>query len=480
LSFTSCFSKLAKMHAPLYNYRSSDSAHDLFSRLPKAAIQRLSLELKRRAPAFGLTYVDEKGKTAVITLTLRPRLLPLNRRRELWGIIRTLDGAFRKIAPLYFEKPSLSELFPFSNRERDWISLMREPSYRPGRIASRWDANTTFGDEDWKNGFSCFEVNGVGVGGMWYGPASSELALKTVVPELTKLDPRFRPFSNQEMRRLLLEMLLAQRKKMGRTRGVMALVMEKQSGSNYVEFECLAKFYTSLGYPSIVTEPTDFSLRKGELYARGKKIDVLYRDTTLSELCAFEEKGCDLGPLREAFRRGQIISSLEGEFDHKSAFEVFTHPEYAKFFTARECRIFKYCLLWTRLFQERKTTDPKGRQVDLVPYVHKNQTQLVLKPNRLYGGKGVVFGREVGRTVWNRKIQTALKEPGDWVVQKAGALRSRRFYRPEKKGVSLKDLYVVSGFFATDKGLGIVGRMSERTVVNVARRGGLTPILLIP
>ncbi|MBI4372958.1 MAG: hypothetical protein HY585_04455, partial [Candidatus Omnitrophica bacterium] len=42
-----------------------------------------------------------------------------------------------------------------------------------------------------------------------------------------------------------------------------------------------------------------------------------------------------------------------------------------------------------------------------------------------------------------------------------------------------KNYYVVSGFFATEKGLGMVGRMSERTVVNVARRGGLTPILAI-
>lgn len=467
------------MLGPLFNYRSSDSVHDLFSKLPKASIHRLSEEIKRQASKQGLTYIDEKGKTVVITLTLRPRLLPAPRRKEIFKIIRTLDGAFQKIASLYFSEPTLTEFFPFSDRERDWLAVMNDPAYRPGRIASRWDANTTFGDRDWKEGFSCFEVNGVGVGGMWYGPASAELALKVVAPELRKLDPRLRPFSDQEMRKLLLDLLLAQRKKLGRRKGLIALMMEKASGSNYVEFIHLAKLYTQLGYPSIVTEPTDFSMKNGELYAHGKKIDVLYRDTTLSELTGFEEKGHNLSALREAFRRGQVVSSLEGEFDHKSVFEIFTNPDFAKFFTTKEHLAFKRHLLWTRLFQDRSTTDPKGKRVDLIPFVRKNQFQLVLKPNRLYGGRGVVFGKEVTRSIWEKKLEVALKEPGDWVIQKLGVLRSKRFYRPEETGVSIKDLYVVSGFFATEKGLGIVGRMSERKVVNVARRGGLTPILLI-
>lgn len=357
--------------------------------------------------------------------------------------------------------------------------MMKEPSYRPGRIASRWDANTTFGDEDWKRGSSFFEVNGVGVGGMWYGPASAELALKTVVPELQKIDPRFRPFSDQEMRRLLLDLLLTQRKKIGATRGWIALVMEKASGSNFVEFVCLAKLYQKLGCPAFVAEPTDLSLRNGRVVARGKTVDVLYRDTTLSELCGLEEKGHNLEAFQEAFRQGRVISSLEGEFDHKSVFEVFTNPDFTKFFTAKERAIFKRHILWTRLFREIKTSDPGGRTVDLVPFTLKNQTQLVLKPNRLYGGKGVVFGKEATRRVWMKRMETALREPGGWVIQRLGELRTKRFFRGDKRGVREKDLYVVSGFFATEKGLGIVGRMSERTVVNVARRGGLTPLLLI-
>jgi hypothetical protein len=259
----------------------------------------------------------------------------------------------------------------------------------------------------------------------------------------------------------------------------MALTMEKASGSNFVEFERLSKLFTKLGYPTVVTEPTDFRLDGETLHARGKEIDILYRDTTLSEFCLLEEKGIDLQPLREAFRRGQVISSLEGEFDHKSVFEVFTSPRYSGAFTPVERRVFRNHILWTRLLREVKTVDPTGKTIDLIPYVLKRQSCLVLKPNRLYGGKGIVFGREVPRLTWKKKIESALKEPGDWVVQQLGKLRKRTFFSRDGTRVKEKDLYVVSGFFATEKGLGIVGRMSERTIVNVARRGGLTPILLI-
>lgn len=461
------------------NYLAANSPHELFRRIPQKTVTHIGRHIKAWAKAHNLTYTDERGKTTTITLTLRPRLIPENMRDECWRILRVLDGSFKKLAPLYFRHPRVAELFPFSPREEEWLSVMQEPAYRPGQIASRWDSNTTFGARDWKKGFSFFEVNGVGVGGMWYGPACADLAMKKIVPELQKVDPRFRPVWNHDMRRLLLQLLLSQRQRLGRTRGCVALVMEKASGSNFIEFVSLARLYNKLGYPTLVAEPTDLVWRRQEVFARNKRIDILYRDTTLSELCSLEGEGHDLTAFREAFRRGQVVSSLEGEWDHKSAFEVFTNPEFSKFFTARERLVFHQYVLWTRLVREATTPDPCGKVVDLIPFVLKKQSQLVLKPNRLYGGKGVVIGREVRRSVWQAGVETALRETGDWVIQQLGEFRTKRFFRADEKGVRAKDLYVVSGFFATEKGLGIVGRMSERKVVNVAQRGGLTPILLV-
>ena len=462
-----------------YNYRAGNSVQQLFRELPSSKINRLAREVNRLAKLHGLTYTDDEGKTALINLTLRPRLIHVKIEKALWRAIRILDLAFQKVASLYVKDPSLHELFPFSPREREWLSCLQKPGCVPGRLATRWDANTTFSDDEWSEGYSFFEVNGVGVGGMWYGPAASEVALKTVVRELRKLDVRFRPVTTQSMGLLLLGLLQTQRKKLRRTRGAIALAMEQASGSNFIEFERLAKLYGKLGHTTLVIEPTDLQLKNGELFARDKKIDIVYRDTTLSELCYLEEKGYDMNALREAFHRGQVVSSLEGEFDHKSVFELFTSPEHAHAFTKKECELFRRHVLWTRLLSERKTINPKGKRIDLIPFTLKNQDGLVLKPNRLYGGKGIVFGCEVNRASWHKKIESALQEPGDWVIQQLGKLRKKSFFSPLNQKARQKNYYVVSGFFATEKGLGMVGRMSERTIVNVARRGGLTPILLM-
>lgn len=459
-------------------YQAGNSAHRLFQRLPPSLIRKLGERISKLALSHGLTYVNEKGRTMIITLTLRPRLIHKKKMKVLWQTIRILDGAFRKVASLYFQNPRVQELFPFEPREQDWISMMEDPGYQPGQIASRWDANTTFGEEEWKEGFSFFEVNGVGIGGIWYGPACADVSMKTVVPELKKLDSHFSVCPTPDMRPLLLNLLLRQGQRLGRKRGVIALVIEKASGGNFIEFERLAKLYSKWGYPTIVAEPTEIHLKKEELSAKGKRIDLVYRDTTLLELCHLEETGHNLRALREGFRRGQVISSLEGEFDHKSVFELFTSPEYAKCFDRKESELFRRHILWTRLLRETRTTDPQGKSVDLVPFILKNQSHFVLKPNRLYGGKGVLFGEGVKRREWERKIEAALEEPGAWVVQQLGKVRKKRFCRPGRK-IEEKELYVVSGFFATEKGLGVVGRMSERKIVNVARQGGLTPILLI-
>ena len=466
------------MEKPI-NYLTANSVHKLFRKLPPSIIHRLAREVNKAAVLNGLTYTNEQGKTTVITLTLRPRLLDSKAERFLWKTILALDRSFQKVASLYFKVPGLYELFPFSGRERDWMAIMRESSYIRGRLATRWDANTTFAHTDWKGGFSFFEVNGVGVGGMWYGPAAGKLALKIIVPELRKLDPGFKPSLCPNMSFLLLDLINRQRKKLNRTRGSIALTMQKAEGSNFVEFERLAKLYQKEGFPSMVIEPTDLELKKGEVFARDKKVDMVYRDTTLSEICDLEERGYDLTAFREAFKHGHVISSLEGEFDHKSVFEVFTNPEYVKFFTQKERELFKRYILWTRLLAERKTTAPNGKTVELIRFTRKNQSDLVLKPNRLYGGKGIVFGRETSKKSWEKKIDTALKEPGDWVIQKLGKLKTKSFFSRMDRKVSEHEYYVVSGFFATEKGLGIVGRMSENKIVNVAQRGGLTPILLM-
>ena len=185
--------------------------------------------------------------------------------------------------------------------------------------------------------------------------------------------------------------------------------------------------------------------------------------------------------IREAFIRNQVISSIAGEFDHKSAWELFTNPIFAHRFTAPQQKLFASHVLWTRLFWDRRTTNPQGKQVDLVPFIRRHREKFVIKPNRAYGGEGVVFGCQATQAGWELEIDHALKKPFTHVVQQVAPVQSELFPVAEEDGtVRLEKFYAVTGFAATPDGLAILGRMSKETVVNVSRKGGLVSVWKLP
>lgn len=469
------------MKRPHYDYRANDSAANLLMELPRPTLKTMITKIRAASSKAGLTYIDEQGKVDIIPITLRPRLISPEIHRAIRDVVLALNRSFEKIAFLYRDIPEVRPIFPFTERENSWVEdIVPNLDPRLSCVASRWDANTGFGKKDWRESFCFFEVNGVGIGGLWYAGASADLLMRFVVPELKRLDPAFRVRAPKHgMHEILFRTLAIQKKRLGKTRGAIALMMDKAEGTNYVEFERLARFYSNRGVKTILCGPADLRLKGDDLFVRGQKIDLVYRDTQLSEFCAFEEKGFDLYPVRRAFQRSQLVSTFEGEFDHKSAFEVFTDPKFYRYFTVREVRLFKKYILWTRLLREVKSRDLKGRAIDLVPYALKHQGHLVLKPNRSFGGKGIVFGSQMTRRAWEQKVEGILQKGEDWVIQEEGIVRKKRFLNPRSSDPQEAALYVVSGFFAAANDLAIVGRVSRDLIVNVAQGGGLSPVLLV-
>ena len=185
--------------------------------------------------------------------------------------------------------------------------------------------------------------------------------------------------------------------------------------------------------------------------------------------------------MREAFIRNQAISSVAGEFDHKSAWELFTSPEFSRHFTLTQKRLFRKHLLWTRLFFERITTAPNGKRVELASFARRNRERLVVKPNRAYGGEGVVFGHQVSQSAWERELEKALKHPATCVIQQSAPVRAELFPTASADGkVGLTPFFAVTGFAASPDGIAFLGRSSREAVVNVSRRGGLIAIWQLP
>ena len=159
-----------------------------------------------------------------------------------------------------------------------------------------------------------------------------------------------------------------------------------------------------------------------EVFYEDVRIDVVYRDYELRELIALEKEiGRPLDAMRLLFRQNRVVSSIVGDFDHKSAFEILTDPELSEqYFGADDRRLFRRHVLWTRLLADRRTTLPHDKEGDLLEYARRNRELLVLKPNRAYGGTGVMLGPATEQAEWEQALQKAVSR-GDpensWVVQ---------------------------------------------------------------
>jgi hypothetical protein len=181
--------------------------------------------------------------------------------------------------------------------------------------------------------------------------------------------------------------------------------------------------------------------------------------------------------------RNQVVSSIAGEFDHKSTFEVLTSPELAAHFTQKQQKIFRRHVLWTRIIRDVKTTDPDGEPIDLMPWLRRNKDRLVLKPNRSFGGMGIVVGPHVDLAAWDDALREAMSEDagetGGVVAQRYVDVKVKDFPVLDDGAISLEEFYVVCGFLATPRGVGILGRASKKRVVNVGQKGGLTAVLVM-
>jgi hypothetical protein len=253
----------------------------------------------------------------------------------------------------------------------------------------------------------------------------------------------------------------------------------KYAGDGTNEQETLMAFYRGRGIEVYHADPEELYVRNNEVYYENHLIDVAYRDYEVRELAEMETEGMNVRPMKQLFRQNQMVSSMAGEFDHKSCFEIFTDPQYAQHFTMDERNIFRRHVLWTRVLRDTRTSDSLGELADLLEFVRENREILVIKPNRAYGGEDVLIGPSTSQGEWEQAIERAMSEPGAWVTQRLARIPVYEFPVVAEDGtIQITPFYVVYGFAPTKYGLAILGRASQKQVVNVAQRGGMLSVLV--
>jgi hypothetical protein len=261
-----------------------------------------------------------------------------------------------------------------------------------------------------------------------------------------------------------------------------ALIEPRERTPGVEEQELLQRhFRARYGVEVLHADPRELAMDGDEVVCRGAVVDVAYRDYAVVDLLELARtEGIDLAPMRRLFADNRMVSSVTAEVDQKSVFEVLSDEALlARHFSADERAILARHIPWTRLVRARETLLPDGSIGPLASYVRAHRASLVLKPNRSYGGYGVVVGTAVDDAAWARAVDAAFALPGQFVVQARAEVPVMKLpVRHDDGVVTFDPCYVVMGFAATRDGLAILGRASSQQVVNVAQRGGLVPVMI--
>jgi hypothetical protein len=334
----------------------------------------------------------------------------------------------------------------------------------------------------WKDSLKFLEPNLTGIGGLHLGPTSDRMLADVVVPALLEHDPTLRLQIVTDIRELLLQELIEHLEAVGRPHGQLVLIDPKYEAEGPDEPEALARFYRDRhGITVLHADPAELHLRGDDVYFDDARVDVAYRDYGVLDLAEIAANGVDVAPMRALFRQNRVVSSIAAELDQKSCWEIFTDPELAeKFLSVEERQVMRRHVLWTRLVSERMTTSPAGERIDLLEYVRDERESLVLKPNRSYGGEGVVIGALVTESEWESALDRALLDVANRsVVQQRAQIPIRSYHVLDDEGrLHIEPFYVVMGFAPSRYGVALVARASQHYVVNVAQRGGLCAVMV--
>ena len=451
-----------------------------FIELPRGKLAQLCNQVYALSQERGLLYYRDNSEE-VINIMLCPRGIFPEQSSYFQYVTQTIVEALKQVPDLYLQRADVRRILPLTEDEERWLRELWTPRHgQQHSVFGRMDAMADLTSASWRSALEFMEANLTGVGGVHLIPTAESVILDVIAPAIQEIAPDLVLETLYDLRELFIQELRDQARLMGRRGGAIALIDTKFIMEGPNEQDALQAYYRARNLPVFHADPSELYLKGGEVLYDGTPIDVCYRDYELRDIIELGNSGVNVEPLKLLFKTNRMVSSMAGDFDHKSGFEILTDPNWAKYFTPDQQEVFQHHVLWTRLLRECMTTGPEGWPIDLVEYTRRNRERLVVKPNRAYGGVGVHIGHAMEQGEWEQAIQSALTDPNPgWVVQKMARIVTGEFPVVDDDGaVHMAPFYFVLGFAATKRGLSILGRASQRQVVNVAQRGGMCAVLV--
>jgi hypothetical protein len=452
-----------------------------FYKIPEPALIELIGRIRDQSFRRHLVYLRDGVAETIRVMPCPITVLP-NQLAYIHSVTQTIGHALKRLPELYMQDFAVRDVLRISPEEEEWLWKCWGPSHREHNpIFSRLDAMVDFISPMWKDSLRFVEPNLSGVGGLHLVPTCEQIVGDVVLPILRGHDGQLQLEVGQDIRELLIQEVLDHLEALGRIGQNVCFVEPKYAGSGPDEQEALAQYFRDRhGMRIVHADPAELTLHQGEVCYNGQPVDIAYRDYAVYDLLALEKEGVDVEPMRVLFRQNRIISSIAAELDQKSCWEIFTDPQFTqKYFSPDERQVFRRHILWTRILSDRATCLPSGQTGSLLDYVRHEQETLVLKPNRAFGGEGVVLGPSLSRAEWEAAMERALRDNDRWVVQQLASIPVSEFpvLGPDGK-IHVEPFYTVMGFASTKYGLAVLGRVSQKQVVNVAQRGGMCAVAL--
>ena len=401
-----------------------------------------------------------------IGVALRPHLLTRRQYSILANSAEVLARALEKVASALLSEPSRLQAVGLTERETRLAFV--EPKQSSSSKTSRLDAfvhghEVKFVEYNAENPSSLMDQAGL-----------NEILLEVGAMRDVAKRYQLRQFSPEKH---LLKSLLNSYREWGGTDAPNIAILDWAGLPTAPEFILLQEFFASNGIPTIICAPAELNYENRRLRCGEFPIDVVYKRLIINELLA----ACDDShPLIRAYFAGDVclVNSFRCKLVHKkAAFELLTDEANAGWFTARERKVIRRTVPWTRRVTERKTHH-QGRKVDLIEHIRKHQSQFVLKPNDDYGGRGISFGDLETPSEWEATLSEALTS--DYVVQERVELRTEVFPVFDESCWAFQPVYVDTNPFLFDgRAEGALVRLSDSPVVNVTSGGGETGFFVI-
>lgn len=454
--------------------------HALY-RLAPTELAGLIERLRAEALAQQVIYLHE-GTIEPIRILPAPITVLPDQVAYLHHVTLTVQQALKRLPALYLHDFTVREILRLPDAEERWLRECWGPSQEAHNpVFGRLDALIDFTSPMWRDTLRFVEPNLMGIGGLHMVPTCERLIADIVVPVLREGDLELELSVGADMRELLTRALLEHMAAIGSGPQI-CFVEPKYAGNGPDEQAQLTRYLRDRQGLSVMhADPSELELRNGAVWHQDERVDLAYRDYGVVDLLELEEEGVDVEPMRVLLRENRVISSIAADLDQKACWEVLTDPRLCQqYFTSEERQLFQRHILWTRVLSDRRTSLPDGRTGNLLEFVRTHHEALVLKPNRAYGGDGIVIGPAVTRDEWESAMGAALADEEDrWVVQQLASIPVREFPVIGPDGeVHVEPFYTVMGFAADEAGVAILARASQKQVVNVAQHGGLCGVLV--